>query len=77
MSAPKPYETNPTPTHSFSDRPCHYNIAKDFNDIYSKEKSFYLTYGKHCSRRLQNAHTRPAEGNIHTWINFISSRISE
>ena len=77
MSAPKPYEINPTPTHS-SRPPLSLQFSVRFRSlIYSREKSFYLSYGKHWSRRLQSARTRPAKGNIHTSINFISSRISE
>ena len=45
--------------------------------IYSREKSFYLSYGKHWTRRLQSVRTRPAKGNTHTGLSFISSRISE
>ena len=52
MSAPKPYVTNPTPTHS-SNRPCQYSVRIRWL-IYSREKSFYLSYGKHWSRRLQS-----------------------
>ena len=74
MSAPKPYETNPTPTHS--SKPL---LSLQFNvrfrwHIYPREKSSYLSYGKHWSRRLQSARMRPAEGNIHACIKlyFIS-----
>ena len=74
---PKPYETNPTPTHS-SRPPLSLQFSVSFRSlIYSREKSFYLSYGKHWSRILQSAGTRPAEGNIHTCINFNSSPISE
>ena len=44
--------------------------------IYSKEKSFYLPYGKHWSRRLQTVRTRPAKSKIHTCMHrvyFISN----
>ena len=34
------------------------------------EQSFYLTYGKHWSRRLQSVRIRPPKGNIHTVISF-------
>ena len=44
MSAPKPYVTNPTPTHSFSDRPCHYNIAYDFDGLYIEKKSHFICH---------------------------------
>ena len=74
MSAPKPYETNPTPTHSSS-----LHLSLQFSVrfpslIYSREKSFY---GKHWSRRLQSVRTRPAKGNIHTCLKFVSPGISE
>ena len=72
MSAPKPYVTNPTPTH----RPCQYSVRIRWL-IYLTEKSFSLSYGKHWSRRLQSVSTRTAKGNIHTGISFISSQISE
>ena len=75
MSAPKPYETNPTPTHS-SKPPLSLQFNVTFRClIYSREKSFYLSYGKHWSRRLQSARMRPAEGNIHACIKlyFISN----
>ena len=65
MSAPKPYETNPTPTHS-SKPPLSLQFNVRFRWlIYSREKSFYLSYGKHWSGRLESARMRPAEGNIH------------
>ena len=69
MSAPKPYVTNPTPTHS-SIRP---PLSLQFNVrfrwlIYLREKSFYLSYGKHCSRGMQRVRTRLAKGNIHKCI---------
>ena len=68
MSAPKPYETNPTPTHS-SKPPLSLQFNVRFRWlIYSKEKSFYLSYGKLWSRRLQSARMRPGEGNIHACI---------
>ena len=58
MSATKPYETNPTPTHS-SRPPLSLQFSLTFRWlIYSREKSFYLTYGKHWSRRLQSVRTR-------------------
>ena len=68
MSAPKPYVTNPTPIHS--SRP---PLSLQFNVrfrwlIYSRQKSFYLSYGKHCSRGIQSVRTRPAKGNIHKCI---------
>ena len=77
MSAPKPYVTNPTPTHS--SRP---PLSLQFNLrfrwlIYSKQRSFSLSYGKHWSRALQSVRTRSAKGNIDTCVNLLSSRISE
>ena len=68
VSAPKPCVTNPTPTHS-SNRPCQYSVRIRWL-IYSREKSFYLSYGKHWSRRLQSVRMRPPKGNIHTVISF-------
>ena len=59
-----------------SNRPCQYSVRIRWL-IYSREKSFYLSYGKHWSRRLQSVRTRPAKCNMHTGISFISSRISE
>ena len=69
MSAPKPYVTNPTPTHS-SIRP---PLSLQFNVrfrwlIYLREKSFCLSYGKHCSRGIQIVRMRPAKGNINKCI---------
>ena len=47
MSAPKPYVTNPTPTHS-SRPPLSLQFSVRFRWlIYSREKSFYLSYGRH------------------------------
>ena len=57
-------------------RPCQYNVRIRWL-IYSREKSFYLSYGKHWSHRLQSVRMRPAKGNIHTVISFISSWIFE
>ena len=77
MSAPKPYVTNPTPTHS-SRPPLSLQFRVRFRWlIYSREKSFYLSYGRHWGHRLQSVRTRPAKGNVHTCTNFISCRISE
>ena len=69
MSAPKPCMTNPTPTRS-SIRP---PLSLQFNVrfrwlIYLRQKSFYLLYGKHCSRGIQSVRMRPAKGNIHKCI---------
>ena len=75
MSAPKPYETNPTPTHN-SKPPLSLQFNVRFRWLkYSREKSFYLSYGKQWSRRLQSARMRPAEGNIHACLKlyFISN----
>ena len=75
MSAPKPYETNPTPTHS-SKPPLSLQFNVRFRWlIYSRQKSFYLSYGKHWSRRFESARMRPAEGNIHACMEvyFISN----
>ena len=68
MSAPKPCVTNPTPTHS-SIRP---PLSLQFNVrfrwlIYLRQKSFYLSYGKHCSRGIKSVRMRPAKGNIHNY----------
>ena len=58
-------------------RPCQLNVRIRWL-LYSREKSFYLSYGKHCwSRRLQSVRTRPTKSNIHTGKSLISSRISE
>ena len=46
-------------------RPCQYSVRIRWL-IYSKEKSFYLPYGKHWSRRLLSVRTRPDKSNIHT-----------
>ena len=77
MSAPKPYVTNPTPTHS--SRP---PLSLQFNIRfrwfkYTREKPFYLSYGKHWSGTMQSVRMRPVKGNTHTSVNFLSSRISE
>ena len=74
MSAPKPYVTNPTPTHS--SRP---PLSLQFNVrfrwlIYSKQKSFSLSYGKHWSRALRSVRTRSPKGNIDTCVNLLSSQ---
>ena len=62
MSAPKPYVTNSTPTHS-SRPPLSLQFNVRFRWLkYSKEKSF-LSYCKHWSRALQSVRTRPAKGN--------------
>ena len=56
-------------------RRCQYSVRIRWL-IYSKEKSFYLSYGKHWSRRLQTVRTRPAKSNIHTCMHrlyFISN----
>ena len=56
-------------------RPCQYSVRIRWL-IYSKEKSFYLPYGKHWSRRLQTVRTRPAKSKIHTCMHrvyFISN----
>ena len=45
-------------------RSCQFNIRIRWL-IYSRKKSFYLSYGKHRSRRLQSVRTRPAKGNTH------------
>ena len=50
-------------------RPCQYSVGIRWL-IYSREKSFYLSYGKHWSRRLQSVRMRPPKGNIHTVISF-------
>ena len=50
-------------------RPCQYSVRIRWL-IYLREKSFYLSYGKHWSRRLQSVRMRPAKGNIHTVISF-------
>ena len=77
MTAPKPYVTNPTPTHS-SRPPLSLQFNVRFRSLkYSREKSFSLSHGKHWSRGIQSVRTRPAEGNIHTCIKFLSSQISE
>ena len=77
MSAPKPYVTNPTPTHS-SRPPLSLQFNVTFRSPkYSSQKSFYLSYGKRWSRAIQSVRMRPAKGNIHTGQNFLSSRISE
>ena len=57
-------------------RPCQFSVRISWLK-YSREKSFYLSYGKHWSRRLQSVRMRLTKGNIHACINFISSRISE
>ena len=74
MSAPKPCETNPTPTHSSRPAlPLQFSVRSQ-SLKYSREKSFYLTYGKHWSRRLQNARTRSVEGNTYMHkLYFISN----
>ena len=57
------------------DRPCHYNLNVRFRWlIYSKQKSFSLSYGKHWSRALQSVRTRSAKGNIDTCVNLLSSQ---
>ena len=77
MSAPKPYKTNPKLTLS-SRPPLSLQFSVTFRWlIYWREKSFYLSYGKHWSRRLQSARMRPAEGNIHSCINFFRITIQE
>ena len=48
-------------------RPCQFNVRIRWL-IYSRDKSFYLPYGKHWNRRLQSVRMRPAKGNIHTFI---------
>ena len=50
-------------------RPCQYSVRIRLL-IYSRENSFYLSYGKHWGRRLQSVRMRLAKGNIHTVINF-------
>ena len=50
-------------------RPCQYSVRIRWL-IYSRKKSFYLSYGKHWSRRLQNERMRPPKGNRHTVIRF-------
>ena len=50
-------------------RPCQYSVRIRWL-IYWREKSFYLSYGKHWSRRLKSVRMRPAKGNIHTVISF-------
>ena len=57
-------------------RPCQCRLRISWL-IYSRQKSFYLSCGKHWSRRLQSVRTRPAKGNIHTIKSSISSRISQ
>ena len=78
MSAPKPYVTNPTPTHS-SRPPLSLQFSVRFRSlIYWWQTSFYLSYGKHWSHGIQSAlRRRLAKGNGHTCIDFLSSRISE
>ena len=68
LSAPKPYETNPTPTHS--SRP---QLSLQFQAtfpslMYSRQNSFSLSYCKHWSRAIQSVRTRPAKGNTHTQV---------
>ena len=55
---------------SATDLASRYGIEAYIWLIYSREKSFYLSYGKHWSRRLQSMRMRPAKGNIHTVIRF-------
>ena len=74
MSTPKPYVTNPTPTHS--SRP---PLSLQFNIRfrwfkYTREKSFYLSYGKHWSGTMQSVRMRPVKGNTHKCkLSFISN----
>ena len=76
MSAPKPYKTNPTPTPS-SRPPLSLQFSVRFRSlIYSEEKSFYLSYGKHWSRRLRSVRTPPAKSSIHTYIHSIYRNIA-
>ena len=66
MSAPKPYVTDPTPTHS-SRPPLSWRFNVGFGSLkYWREKSFYLSSGKHWSRAIQNVRRRSAKGNIKT-----------
>ena len=69
MSAPKPCVTNPTPTHS----PIRPPLSLQFNVrfrwlIYLRQKSFYLSYCKHCSRGIKSVRMRPPKGNIYKCI---------
>ena len=69
MSAPKPCVTNPTPTHSSIRSPLSLQFNVRFRWlIYLRQKSFYLSYGKHCSRGIQSVRIHPAKGNIHKCI---------
>ena len=74
---PKPYETNPTPTHS--SRPTYYyNFTKDFHRINIQEKIHFISHMVTTGdRAIQRLRTRPGKGNKHTSLNFLSSGISE
>ena len=50
-------------------RSCQYSVRIRWL-IYSRKKSFYLSYGKHWSRRSQSVRMRPAKGNIDAVISF-------
>ena len=83
MSAPKPYETNPTPTHS-SKPPLSLQLNVRLRWYkYSTEKYFHLSYGKHWSSTIQSVRTRSAKcntdthTNTHASVNFLLSPISE
>ena len=74
MSATKPYVTNPTPTHS-SRPPLSLQFSVRFRSlIYSREQSFYLSYGKHKRSRIQSVRMRPAKGNMQKCLKFITNK---
>ena len=74
MSAPKPYVTNPAPTHS-SRPPLSLQFSVRFRLlIYLWQKSFYLSYGKHWGHGIQGVRTRPAKGNRYAHrLSFLSN----